>query len=110
MSPTAHDRRRPAGTPRALRELIVRVTDLGTDARSETAAKVVVPPDEPRRRLQLIDAVKADYPDARLKSYADDVASFLCGPVMIVAHYGRTLRVDQVEPTDVQEPLFDAAA
>lgn len=52
------------------------------------------------QRSQLIDVVMASHPRARVKSFADGVASFLDGAKLIVARYGESVPPPPDAPPD----------
>ncbi len=69
------------------RELILRARDLETGEEEIERRAVWVSPSEAHRRTQLIDAAHQFHPDARFKSFADSVASFVAGKHLVVARY-----------------------
>jgi hypothetical protein len=70
------------------RDLVLRVRDLETGEEQVERRAVWVSPNEAHRRTQLIDAAHHRHPDARFKSFAGSVASFVAGKHLVVARYG----------------------
>lgn len=56
----------------------------------ETPIKVDIPASEGGKQSQLIDLVRARYPEAEFRSFANDAASFLAHKVLVVAVYRRS--------------------
>lgn len=99
--------------PWTWRELVLRARDVETGEQQIERSTVWVPPDEARRRTQLIDAARARHPDARFKSFAGSVASFVAGTHLVVARYGERSEPPEGEraPDDWdQKALFGDAA
>jgi len=95
------------------RELVLRARDVETGEQQIERSTVWVPPDEARRRTQLIDAARARHPDARFKSFAGSVASFVADKHLVVARYGGAFAppANERAPDDWdQEALFGVAA
>jgi|GEM_PF-2341597 len=93
------------------RRLIVEARDLDTDARTRQELDVDAPTDEAGQRAQLVSVVARLHPEARMRSFGNEAASFLDSSYLIVAHYAEaresasTLSVPETS-TDVQQPLF----
>ncbi|MCP9491527.1 MAG: hypothetical protein MSC31_16880 [Solirubrobacteraceae bacterium MAG38_C4-C5] len=95
------------------RELVLRARDVETGEQQIERSTVWVPPDEARRRTQLIEATHQRHPDARFKSFVSSVASFVAGKHLVVARYGGAFEPPETEraPDDWdQEALFGDAA
>lgn len=96
------------------RELLVRTRDLDHGETRVRVLKRCMPPAQQRQRLQRIDAVEDIHPGARIKSFADGVASFLQGANLIVARYGDVVDppAGWVDPADRARELrlFDVSA
>jgi len=98
----AQHRRAPAHAP-VWRQVVVRTRDLDTETTRVRVYERCVPADRQRQRLQLIDVVGELHPGARIKSFADGVASFLLRANLIVARYG-----DVVEPPAGEAPAAES--
>lgn len=95
------------------RDLVLRAQDLETGEEHIEHRAVWVPPGEAHRRTQLIDAAHQRHPDARFKSFADSVASFVDGKHLIVARYGEASEPPEGERAPDawdQQALFGDAA
>jgi hypothetical protein len=95
------------------REFVLRVRDLETGEEQIERRAVWVSPNEAHRRTQLIDAAHQRHPDARFKSFAGSVASFVAGKHLVVARYGEPFDPPESEraPDDWdQKALFGDAA
>ncbi len=66
----------------------MRARDVETGEQRIERFAVWAPPDEARRRTQLIEATVQRHPEARFKSFAGSVASFVAGKYLVVALYG----------------------
>lgn len=60
---------------------------LGTPDRDETVVEADARRGESGRKALLIELVRARYPEAELRSYANSAASFLAPKLLIVAAY-----------------------
>ena len=96
--------------PRTLRELVVRARDLDTNSEESRSLQVLVESGDQAKRLALIGAVESEYPHARVRTYANDAASFLDGKVLVVAHLGPILAREQGTATAPQPALFEDVA
>ena len=67
--------------------LIIEARDLDTDARSREARSMSAPATALEQRRQLVDAVAALHPSAKMRSFADGAATFLDRQHLIVAFY-----------------------
>jgi len=88
----------------------VRITAkrVDSDAAEEIRIELNAPDTDLGKRTQLTDLVAERYPDAELRSFANDAASFLAPKVLIVAVY----EFGQAEPhvPDTRQPqLFDVS-
>lgn len=74
--------------------------------------EALVPAEPARQRNALSKAVARSFPEAKLRSFADGVATFLDSQHLIVASYadlpGPRGRASESGPDDVQESLFAA--
>jgi hypothetical protein len=107
------DRCRPASEPELsagrATKIIVRARDLDTDVAQVIEIPAVAPPEPDRQRLQLLDTVVSLHPEARIKSFADAVASFVSRQHLIVASYADPVpraRRASATPARAQEALF----
>ena len=93
------------------RRLIVEARDLDTDARVRQEVDVDAPTDEAGQRAQLASVVARLHPEARMRSFGNEAASFLDSSCLVVAHYveareaASALSVPETS-TGVQRPLF----
>lgn len=67
--------------------VIVEARDLDTDARTRQVIEAHRPSGAAGRRTQLQSIVAELHPDAKIRSFADGVASFLAPQHLIVARY-----------------------
>lgn len=95
------------------RLLVVEARDLDTDARSRRELEIDAPTDESGQRAQIATVVAQLHPNAQMRSFGGEAASFLDREYLVVAHYaaavadGRTPGV--ASPAgDEQQPLFAA--
>jgi len=100
-----------AGMP----SVVIKLRDLDSDARTETVLEINRVPDNGLRQAQhLAELVAAHHPDARQRSYADGVASFVDRRHLIVARYvsdreaGASRGTTADEREDRQDQLFAA--
>jgi hypothetical protein len=104
-----HDLTAQAATPN---HVLITAKRLDADEREQIAVEVDAPGSEAEQRTQLIELVRARYPDAEFRSFANEAASFLAHKLLVVAVYRRsTERVaeDNPEPDDgSQQQLFAA--
>lgn len=87
----------------------MRHLDTGKTVIDVTVRRAAIDPAS--QRTQLIDVVMASHPGARVKSFADGVASFLDGAKLIVARYGDSAPPPPdapLDPSGQQIQLFDA--
>ncbi len=99
--------------PWTWRELVLRARDVETGEQQIERSTVWVPPEEARRRTQLIQATHQRHPDARFKSFAGSVASFVAGKHLVIARYGEAFDppADERAPDSwEQEVLFGDTA
>lgn len=69
-------------------KVLIKLRDLDTDAREEATVDIARVPDNPLRQGQYLAEVVAErHPDARAKSFADGVASFVDRRHLIIARY-----------------------
>ncbi|MGH2986264.1 MAG: hypothetical protein ACRDLO_06215 [Solirubrobacterales bacterium] len=69
-------------------KVVIKLRDLDTDERTETSFEIDRVPDNALRQGQhLAELVAERYPDARQRSFADGVASFVAAQHLIVAKY-----------------------
>lgn len=92
---------------------MIEARDLDTDERSRMEFEVNAPGDERGKRAQLVTAVSRVHPEAMLRSFGNDAASFLGREHLVVAHYGHPLEHDPAIDADIpagheQQPLFAA--
>jgi hypothetical protein len=93
------------------RRLIVEARDLDTDARVRQELDVDAPTDQAGQRAQLAGVVARLHPDARMRSFGNEAATFLDATYLVVAHYtearepASALSVPEAS-ADVQQPLF----
>lgn len=73
--------------PRDCFSVIVEARDLDTDARTRQVIETHRPNAAAGRRTQLQRIVADLHPDAKIRSFADGVASFLAPQHLIVARY-----------------------
>lgn len=99
-------------TPRSFpAELRVRARDLHSGQTTTASRRVDAPCDEPGQRAQLDAEVRRLHPEARFKSFADSVASYLTRRHLLVAHYealGPPRPVETSEPAPAHPELFAA--
>ena len=93
------------------RRLIVEARDLDTDARVRQELDVDAPTDQAGQRAQLVSVVARLHPEARMRSFGNEAASFLDSSYLVVAHYAEARESASVvsvpeTSTDVQQPLF----
>lgn len=95
------------------RLLVVEARDLDTDARSRRELEIDAPTDESGQRAQLVTVVAQLHPDARMRSFGGEAASFLDREHLVVAHYAATLAEARPSKSasradDEPQPLFAA--
>lgn len=94
------------------RLLVVEARDLDTDERTRREIEVETPNDEAGQRAQLATVVGQLHPDARMRSFGGQTASFLDAVHLVVAHYGPALdepiRSSDDHLVTEQQPLFAA--
>lgn len=94
------------------RLLVVEARDLDTDERTRREIEVETPSDEAGQRAQLATVVGHLHPDARMRSFGGQAASFLDAVHLVVAHYGPALdepiRSSDDHLVTEQQPLFAA--
>jgi hypothetical protein len=95
------------------RLLVIEARDLDTDERSRLELEVDAPGDEAGKRAQLLTTVSRVHPDAVLRSFGNDAASFLGPDHLVVAHYGQPLEHQPAAGGESpagheQQPLFAA--
>jgi hypothetical protein len=71
---------------------------LGTPDRDEAVVETDVRGDELGRRALLIELVRARYPEAEFRSYANGAASFLAPKLLIVAAYRDSREPEAASP------------
>ncbi len=90
----------------------MRARDVETGEQRIERFAVWAPPDDARRRTQLIEATHQRHPDARFKSFAGSVASFVAGRHLVVARYGEAFdppASERAPDSWEQEALFGDA-
>lgn len=87
------------------RLLVVEARDLDTDERTRREIEVEAPIDEAGQRAQLATVVGQIYPDARMRSFGGQAASFLDTVHLVVAHYGPAL--DEPISSSVDDPVTE---
>lgn len=70
---------------RSTASVIVEARDLDTDERSHMAFEIVAPCDAREKQASLVRAVKDVFPDAKQRSYANGVASFVGRQHLVIA-------------------------
>ena len=90
---------------------MIEARDLDTDERSRIEFEIDAPSDEPSKHAQLVTMVSRVHPNAVLRSFGGDAASFLGPNHLVVAHYGQISErasVTRVQPSrsHEQQPLF----
>jgi hypothetical protein len=96
------------------RVLVIEACDLDSDARSRQELEVDAPTDESGQRVQLSNIIARMHPDARMRSFGNEAASFLDREHLVVAHYAGLLGEEPVSRTASaagevqQQPLFAA--
>jgi len=71
---------------------------LGTPDRDESIVEADARRGESGRKALLIDLVRARYPEAEFRSYANNAASFLAPKLLIVAAYRDSREPEAVSP------------
>lgn len=95
------------------RLLVIEARDLDTDARSRRELEIDAPTDESGQRAQLATVVARLHPEARMRSFGEEAASFLDREHLVVAHYAATLAESRPSESasqadDEPQPLFAA--
>lgn len=95
------------------RLLVVEARDLDTDARFRRELEIDAPTDESGQRAQLATVVARLHPDAQMRSFGGEAASFLDREHLVVAHYAAAVADDRTPGVasrggDGQQPLFAA--
>ncbi len=95
------------------RLLVVEARDLDTDARSRRELEIDAPTDDSGQRAQLATVVGRLHPEAQMRSFGGEAASFLDKEHLVVAHYAAALADAGTpdvagSPGDEQQPLFTA--
>jgi hypothetical protein len=95
---------------RKFNELVITAKELDSDKVIETVEQMGGPVSEAARRTQLSAAVRSLYPQAELRSYANDAATFLARKLLIVAVYrpADAQEDDEAGDDDSQQQLFAA--
>lgn len=92
--------------------VVITAKRLDSDDVQEVVLEVEMPATEAAQRAQLVDLVKPRFPDAELRSFADEAASFLAPKLLVVAVYrrtpGSTLAPAEPDDPEVQQQLFAA--
>lgn len=98
-------------------QVVIKTRDLDTDAKASVVLEIERVPDNPLRQgQQLAELVRERHPEARSRSFADGVASFVSREHLIIACY-RSADIDEgrshpdeasSERVDDQDQLFAA--
>jgi hypothetical protein len=96
MEPSGRDVAAPISTEVAT--VAISARHLGTPDRDEAVVEADARRGESGRKALLIDLVRARYPEAEFRSYANSAASFLAPKLLIVAAYRDSREPEAASP------------